>query len=162
MNQTHHTFETWERALAAISEERQKYALCKKVLYHLNINKVYLDSTLSLTKFSSIVGTNTTYLSNAINEGFGCNLKYLVNWYRIQYAKTLLKECQDKVCRMPSMCGFASKSAFYASFKKMERITPLQYMIENMNTINERKEKQKTNRLMPAYREDKGCLPSHK
>ena len=61
MNQTHHTFETWERALAAISEERQKYALCKKVLYHLNINKVYLDSTLSLTKFSSIVGTNISW-----------------------------------------------------------------------------------------------------
>lgn len=33
--------------------------LYKKILQCLNVHKVYLDRELSLTKFSSIVGTNT-------------------------------------------------------------------------------------------------------
>ena len=41
------------------------FEIYKSILYNLEIRKVYLDSKLSLEKFSSIVGTNTTYLSNA-------------------------------------------------------------------------------------------------
>ena len=49
------------------------FEIYKSILYNLEIRKVYLDSKLSLEKFSSIVGTNTTYLSNAVNNYFGCN-----------------------------------------------------------------------------------------
>ena len=38
------------------------FEIYKSILYNLEIRKVYLDSKLSLEKFSSIVGTNTTYL----------------------------------------------------------------------------------------------------
>ena len=51
------------------------FEIYKSILYNLEIRKVYLDSKLSLEKFSSIVGTNTTYLSNAVNNYFGCNFK---------------------------------------------------------------------------------------
>lgn len=57
MNQTNYTFETWDKALSAISDKDQKYAICKDVLHNLNTNKVYLDPKLSLAKFCSIVGT---------------------------------------------------------------------------------------------------------
>ena len=46
------------------------FEIYKSILYNLEIRKVYLDSKLSLEKFSSIVGTNTTYLSNAVNNYF--------------------------------------------------------------------------------------------
>lgn len=62
-----------------------------------------------------------------MNRCFGCNLKYLINWYRVQYAKALLSEARGKARSLPAACGFASKSAFYASFKQMEGMTPLQY-----------------------------------
>ena len=52
------------------------FEIYKSILYNLEIRKVYLDSKLSLEKFSSIVGTNTTYLSNAVNNYFGCNFKH--------------------------------------------------------------------------------------
>ena len=39
-----------------------------------------------------VSGTNTTYLSNAVNNYFGCNFKQLLNKYRVEYAKSLLLE----------------------------------------------------------------------
>lgn len=60
MNKPPYTFETWEKAFSAISEQEQKYAICKDVLHNLNSNKVYPDPKLSLTKFCSIVGTAIT------------------------------------------------------------------------------------------------------
>ena len=39
---------------------------------------------------SALLETNQTYLSNVVNKYFGCNLKELVNTYRVEYAKELL------------------------------------------------------------------------
>ena len=102
--------------------------LYQKVLKYLDDHKVYLDRELSLSKFSSIVGTNTTYLSNTVNEMFGCNLKSLINWYRVQYAKEVLRRGICRLKDIPFVCGFASKSTFYASFKRCEGITPNRFM----------------------------------
>ena len=102
--------------------------LYQKVLKYLDVHEVYLDRELSLSKFSSIVGTNTTYLSNTVNEMFGCNLKSLINWYRVQYAKEVLRRGICRLKDIPFVCGFASKSTFYASFKRCEGITPNRFM----------------------------------
>ena len=61
--------------------------VCRRVAYSLTHERVYLDKGLSLAKLSSIVGTNTTYLSNAVNDFFGCNLKTLINWCRVQHER---------------------------------------------------------------------------
>ena len=78
-----------------------------------------------------VFGTNTTYLSNTINEYFGCNLKTLLNRYRIEYAKQMLRARKCSIKDLPGLCGFASRSAFYVSFQKMEGTTPLHYMLAN-------------------------------
>lgn len=75
-----------------------------------------------------IVGTNTTYLSNAVNDFFGCNLKSLINWYRVQYAKEILRKHIYRLKDVPFVCGFSSKSTFYVSFKRCEGMTPNQYI----------------------------------
>ena len=111
-----------EEMLNNTSEE-----IYKKILQCLN-NRIYLDKNLSLSKFSAIVGTNTTYLSNAVNRLFGCNLRSLLNWYRVQYAKDILLKHTYSLREIPFVCGFSSKSTFYVSFKKCEGITPNQYI----------------------------------
>ena len=50
----------------------QEAHIYKTVLYNLDSKQIYLDSSLSLIKLSSMVGTNTTYLSNSINKYFNC------------------------------------------------------------------------------------------
>jgi AraC-like DNA-binding protein len=131
MDKTDYAMENWAEIFAESADQPMEDVICQSILHQLDINKVYLDPKLSLTKFCSIVGTNTTYFSNAVNHRFGCNLKHLINWYRIRYAKSLLRNTEGKMQNIPAACGFASKSAFYASFKKLEGVTPIQYIHRN-------------------------------
>lgn len=94
------------------------------LLYVFDNKKVYLDAQLNLAKLSQILFTNTTYLSRVINVFFKCNLKTLLNKYRIDYAKELLKEEECDIRTLPAKCGFLSRSTFYSAFAKFEHITP--------------------------------------
>lgn len=100
----------------------------KTLLYQLEIRMVFLDSELSLKKLSVMIDTNQTYLSNVVNRYFECNLKGLLNRYRVEYAKELLQNGYSTLENLPKKCGLASKSPFYTAFKKVTGITPIQYM----------------------------------
>ena len=100
----------------------------KHLLYQLEIKKVFLDSELSLKKLSAMIDTNQTYLSNVVNRYFECNLKGLLNRYRVEYAKEMLRAGCSILENLPKKCGFASKSPFYTAFKKITGMTPIQYM----------------------------------
>lgn len=99
----------------------------KHLLYQLEVRQVFLDVKLSLKKLSAMIETNQTYVSNVVNKYFGCNLKELVNNYRVEYAKELLCAEHYPLNEIPLKCGFASKSAFYAAFGKREGMTPMRY-----------------------------------
>ena len=99
-------------------EEKVDFEIYKSILYNLEIRKVYLDSKLSLEKFSSIVGTNTTYLSNAVNNYFGCNFKRLINSYRVVRAKELLDGKDCPVNELFSRCGFALQERVLCGVQK--------------------------------------------
>ena len=81
----------------------------------------------------SFPARNTTYLSNAVNNYFGCNFKRLINSYRVARAKELLDGKDCPVSELFSRCGFASKSVFYVAFKKVVGMTPLQYISQSRN-----------------------------
>lgn len=97
-------------------------------LYYLEVRQVFLDPKLSLKKLSNMIETNQTYLSNVVNRYFGCHLKELVNTYRVEYAKELLRSGKCPPEELPQRCGFLSRSAFYAAFKKITGVSPQRYM----------------------------------
>ncbi len=105
----------------------QKKNIYNKVLYCLEIEQVFLKPSFSLTEFSAMVGTNTTYLSNTINDCFKCNFNVLINQYRVEYSKQLLVDDTVMLSDIPQMSGFTSRSAFYAAFSKIEGTSPLIY-----------------------------------
>ena len=123
----------WNTVSSEEGNSRRKvdYEIYKSIVYNLEVRKVFLDPKLSLVKFSSIVGTNTTYLSNAVNNYFGCNFKRLINSYRVVCAKELLDGKDCPVNELFSRCGFASKSVFYVAFRKVVGMTPLQYISQS-------------------------------
>ena len=100
----------------------------KGILYQLEIRQVFLDTSLSLKKLSALLETNQTYLSNAVNNYFGCNFKQLLNKYRVEYAKSLLLEGTYSASSLFRKCGFASQSVFYAAFHKIVGASPLQFL----------------------------------
>ena len=95
------------------------------------------SSEFAISLFVSVIhiffvsGTNTTYLSNAVNNYFGCNFKRLINSYRVARAKELLDGKDCPVSELFSRCGFASKSVFYVAFRKVVGMTPLQYISQS-------------------------------
>lgn len=90
-----------------------------------------LDATLSLKKLSELVDTNQTYLSNVVNKYFGCNLKELLNTYRVEYAKELLRSNKCSLDKVPEKSGFTSRSAFYSAFSKIAGESPKRYFCMN-------------------------------
>lgn len=110
------------------------------VLYQLEVRRAYLDPKISLDKLSAVIGTNTTYLSNTINRFFGCNLRQLINGYRIKYACRLLETGEYDVHEVYSKAGFASQSVFYSAFAREMGISPLRYLASRSYSLNVKKE----------------------
>ena len=113
----------WEQKYAdneVVPKRKVDCELYKYVLYYLEVRQVFLDPKLSLKKLSDMIETNQTYLSNVVNRYFGCHLKELVNTYRVEYAKELLRSGKCPPEELPQRCGFLSRSAFYAAFKKVK------------------------------------------
>ena len=121
----------WTARFSSLSDVRPADSLIYKgILYQLEIRQVFLDTSLSLKKLSALLETNQTYLSNVVNKYFGCNLKELVNTYRVEYAKELLCSRRCALTELPCSCGFASKSAFYSAFSRIVGVSPLSYQTQ--------------------------------
>ena len=110
----------WNTVSSEEGNSRRKvdYEIYKSIVYNLEVRKVFLDPKLSLVKFSSIVGTNTTYLSNVVNHYFKCNFKRLLNKCRVKYAKLLLDKGKHTPEELVKLCGFTSRSVFYSALLK--------------------------------------------
>lgn len=119
----------WELKFAGKHPAARKVdcSIYKCILYHLEIKQIFLDPDLSLKRFSELIDTNQTYLSNVVNKYFECHLRELLNTYRVEYAKELLRWGKCSLEEISSRCGFASKSAFYAAFSKITGMSPLRY-----------------------------------
>jgi len=120
----------WEETLAATEAKDVRKVdgdLYTGLLYELEIRRVFLDASLSLKKLSGLLETNPTYLSNVVNRYFGCNLKELINRYRVEYAGELLRMGRCPLEEVPQRCGFRSRSAFYAAFGRQTGTSPLVY-----------------------------------
>ena len=121
----------WTARFSSLSDVRPADSLIYKgILYQLEIRQVFLDTSLSLKKLSALLETNHTYLINVVNKYFGCNLKELVNTYRVEYAKELLCSRRCALTELPCSCGFASKSAFYSAFSRIVGVSPLSYQTQ--------------------------------
>jgi AraC-like DNA-binding protein len=91
---------------------------------------IYKNPDLSLEMIADELQTNTTYLSQVINEEFQQNFYQLINLHRVDQAKRLLDSPESKKFTIESLankCGFKSKSSFNSSFKKNTGKTPSEY-----------------------------------
>lgn len=109
----------------------------KRVLYESIVNKIkgeklYLNSELSLKDIATSINTNTSYVSEAINQFTNANFKNLINRERIDHAKALIskKAIEDQWVSYDDIAvksGFNSKTHFYRVFKQITGLTPNQY-----------------------------------
>lgn len=105
-------------------------------LYDLCENqKIYLDPELSQEKVIKMLGTNKKYLYEAVSSSTSENFKSLINRYRVNEAKKLMRVAiwQNKDVKMDDILvasGFLSTSSFYRVFKSITGLTPSEYVAE--------------------------------
>lgn len=99
------------------------------------IQKKYKDKTYSAKRLAEDLGTNTRYISAVVNVRFHMNYTSLVNAHRIREAMTLLVDKRYKDLTMEEisdMVGFSNRQSFYASFYKINGITPRDYKMQQL------------------------------
>ncbi|MDH7447023.1 helix-turn-helix domain-containing protein [Aquimarina sp. 2201CG14-23] len=105
--------------------------LKEKLLYLLDQEKIYKQNDITLQKLAESLDTTRHNTSQIINEHFNLNFFELINKFRIEEAKELLKGEKHKnfnIIDVAYEVGFNNKVTFNKSFKKYNQITPSEYV----------------------------------
>jgi AraC-like DNA-binding protein len=90
----------------------------------------FLDADLTIQNLALQIGFPPKELSILINHHLGKHFFDFINEYRIQKAKSILENPENKeitVLEILYQVGFNSKSSFNTAFKKHCQITPIEY-----------------------------------
>lgn len=101
----------------------------------LAAEKLYLESDLKLEDLAKKLNVNARTLSEIINQGIGKTFFDLINDYRIEHTKELMKANTDKrktILEFMYESGFNSKSSFNTAFRKYTGATPTEWMKKNV------------------------------
>ena len=92
--------------------------------------KPYRKHDLSLQQLAKVLNLSPRYLSQLLNQRLRQNFFEFVNSYRIEEAKELLGDPDNRELRINEIMyqvGFNSKSTFNNVFKKLTKVTPTQF-----------------------------------
>ena len=112
--------------------EKKYVKLYEDILAAFEKDKLYCNADLTTAKLASALNTNTSYIYKAlIYSGFK-NFNDFVNFYRIRYIKELIdKDLHEKytIRHLHLLVGFKQQSTFNKVFKRMEGVTPSDYIL---------------------------------
>ena len=90
--------------------------------------KPYLNPDFRLLDLRQVLPLNRTYLSQLINNEYGCSFYQFVTNYRIEEAKRLMREHPDKQLQeISDQCGFSSPTVFSRVFAREVGMTPREW-----------------------------------
>ena len=104
---------------------------CEKIINYLKCSQAYRRNDLSLAILSKETGIPQKVLSRSINSYLKQNFFELINEMRIEEAKRCLLSPEISAYKIDSIyekCGFRSRSTFFLAFKKVEGMTPAQWL----------------------------------
>ena len=90
--------------------------------------KPYCNPEFKLMDIRSVLPMNRTYLSQFINDTYGCSFYQFVNRYRIEEAKRLMQEHPEmKISEIAAHSGFSSPSSFSRAFSREIGLSPSEW-----------------------------------
>ena len=110
--------------------EVDKNSLSLKLQNLLTKDQVFLTHELSLRELASKMNITPHALSQLINEQYQQSFFSLVNYYRVDFAKEMIKNGKMANTTLEGIAyesGFNSRSAFNRAFKKQMSCSPKQY-----------------------------------
>ena len=107
-------------------------ALEEKIAAAMEDQKLYLRPGLKISDVAAAIGSNRTYVSNAINNAGGKSFADYVNSRRVEYAKNRMKEMTAEgefaISDIAAESGFASFPSFYRAFTKYVGMSPSSWL----------------------------------
>lgn len=105
--------------------------IVKRVRQAVEVERLYLDPSLSLGSLAAALHLSPQHLSRVINGSMGVGFNDYLNRLRVQEAMRLLSlpdGAARKIGALGFDCGFNTPSVFYAAFKKFAGKTPTEYL----------------------------------
>lgn len=115
----------------ASAEDR---ALAEKLDQLIRTHNLYTDPNMTIQRLARRLGIPTRQLSEAINRVYGRNISQIVNGYRIDEARRLLSQTDERVTDIMLACGFQTKSNFNREFLKSTGMSPSQWRRANASS----------------------------
>jgi AraC-like DNA-binding protein len=85
------------------------------------------EPDLSLADLAARLGTNTAYLSRAVNEGLGVNFNEMINRMRAMEAASLICASSATLVQIALDAGFSSKATFNRAFRAVHGVSPSEF-----------------------------------
>lgn len=134
--------EWYEQQLAELKGEKPKYQnssiaenataeLALQIAEIFSTNDAVYSPDFSLSKLTELTGSNSRYVSQAINQVFQKNFNTLLNECRIREACRQMNAPENDNLTIEAIAtatGFKSRTSFIAAFKKKTGLTPSEYL----------------------------------
>ena len=100
----------------------------QRICQTMEEQKLYLNADMKLQDLADLLGTNRTYIIDSIKATRGQTFTQLVNSYRVEHAKQLLRQQPDKkMSAIATESGFTTETTFFRTFKTITGITPSEW-----------------------------------
>jgi AraC-like DNA-binding protein len=114
---------------SSLSDE-DKETILQKIRMEMEKNSYFTNNLASLTGLSKQINESSHHVSQVINEKMNKNFFELLAYYRVEYAKKLIREDKEiklTIEELAERVGYNSKSSFNIAFKKYTSKTPSEY-----------------------------------
>ena len=116
--------------------ENEMQRILRLLLKYMEEYKPYLKNNLTIYDLSEEINIPKHYISQVINEKLHKNFYTFINEYKVKEFKKRLLDPQNSNFTILSIAfesGFNSKTGFNTIFKKIEKLTPSEYLNQYSN-----------------------------
>ena len=111
-------------------DEQECADIVKRMKEYMDRERVYKNADLKMKDLADVLHLSAPKLSQVFNLYLGQNYYDFINDYRLAEFKRLIDEGEYKrytITALSEQCGF-KKSNFFSTFRKVEGVTPAEYL----------------------------------
>lgn len=120
-----------DRSEKGVELSQAELAMARRIEELLTLDKIYHEPAYGRADLARELEAQETIVSKVINQHFGKSFPQLLNEYRVEDAKQLLRETKASVKVVAEEVGFNSTASFNRVFRDLVGATPSEYREQN-------------------------------